>query len=113
MQPCNTQNANRGFALVRTASETATGNLWNESDSEAYDENGIEKVAVDKVISALEAVARRTPAKIDKYFMKEIVVPMDSRNRAWKKQLEKIVRRIRDSTVGHAGYPAIDFLEDV
>jgi hypothetical protein len=35
-------------------------------------------------------------------------------DRAWKKkQLEKIVRRIRDSTVGHSGYSAIDFLEDV
>jgi hypothetical protein len=28
-------------------------------------------------------------------------------------QLEKIVRRIRDSTVGHAGYSGVDFLEDV
>ena len=38
----------------------------------------------------------------------------DLRNRAWrKKQLEKIVRRIRDSTVGRADYSAIDFLEDV
>jgi hypothetical protein len=28
-------------------------------------------------------------------------------------QLEKIVRRIRDNTVGQNGYSAIDFLEDV
>jgi len=59
---------------------------------------------------------RRTPAKINSfnYFVKEIVALPDSRNRAWKKkQLEKIVRRIRDSTVGHADYSAIDFLEDV
>jgi hypothetical protein len=45
---------------------------------------------------------------------KEIVALPDSRNHAWqKKQLEKIVRRIRDSTVGHAGYSAVDFLDDV
>src|SRR4030095_9184932 len=110
------ENAGRGFALVRTAYEKATGNRWNKSDSEAYNENGIEKVPIDKVISALEAVVRRTPAKINSfnYFVKEIVALPDSRNRAWKKQqLEKIVRRIRDSTVGHADYSAIDFLEDV
>jgi hypothetical protein len=38
------ENANGGFVLVRTAYEKATGNRWNKSDSEAYDENGIEKV---------------------------------------------------------------------
>src|SRR5262245_13168008 len=52
------ENADRVFALVRTAYERATGNRWNKSDSEAYNENGIEKVPVDKVISAVEAVAR-------------------------------------------------------
>jgi hypothetical protein len=64
----------------------------------------------------LEAVARRTPAKINSfnYHAKEIVALPDSRNRAWrKKRLEKIVRRIQDSTVCHAGSSAIDFLEDV
>jgi hypothetical protein len=78
--------------------------------------NGIKRVPVEKIISVIEAVARRTPAKINSfnYFVKEIVVVPDSRNRAWqKKRLEKIVRRIRDSTVGHADYSAIDFLEDV
>ena len=46
--------------------------------------------------------------------MKEIVAIPDLRNRAWqKKRLEKIVRRIRDSTIGHADYSAIDFLENV
>ena len=108
--------ADGDFALVRAAYEKATGNRWNKSDSEAYNENGIKKVPVDKIISVLEAVARRTPAKINSfnYFVKEIVAVPDLRNRAWqKKQLEKIVRRIRDSTVGHSGYSAIDFLEDV
>jgi hypothetical protein len=110
------ETGDRDFVLVRAAYEKATGNRWNKSDSEAYSENRIEKVPVDRIISTLEAVARRTPAKINSfnYFVQEIVAIPDSRNRVWKKkQLEKIVRRIRDSTVGHAGYSAIDFLEDV
>ena len=70
----------------------------------------------EKVISTLQAVARRTPAKINsfKYFVQEIITPRDPRNRAWqKKQLEKIVRRIRDTSVGRAGYSRIDFTDDV
>jgi hypothetical protein len=108
--------ADRHLVLVRTAYEKATGNRWNKSDSQTYNENRIERVPLDKIISVLEAVARRTPAKINSfnYFLKEIVAIPDPRNRAWqKKQLEKIVRRIRDSTVGHDRYAAIDFLEDV
>ncbi len=61
-------------------------------------------------------MARRTPAKINsfRYFVKEIVAVPDPRNRAWqKKQLEKIVRRIRDNSVGREGYSRIDFVEDV
>src|SRR5438876_668634 len=110
------ENADRHFALVRAAYERATGNRWKKSDSEAYNENGLEKVPAEKIISALEAVARRTPAKINSfnYFVKEVVTLRDPRNRAWrKKQLEKIVRRIRDSSVGRAGYSGIDFVEDV
>ena len=98
------ETAKRDFELVRAAYENTTGNRWNKSDSEAYNENGIDNVPVDKVISALAAVVRRTPAKINSfnYFVKEIVTLPDSRNCVWKhKQLEKIVRRIRDSTVGH------------
>src|SRR5437867_3137149 len=109
-------NADRHFALVRAAYERATGNRWKKSDSEAYNENGLEKVPAEKIISALEAVARRTPAKINSfnYFVKEVVTLRDPRNRAWqKKQLEKIVRRIRDSSVGRAGYSGIDFVDDV
>ena len=110
------ENADRHFALVRTAYEKATGNRWNKSDSEAYNENGIEKLPADKIISAMEAVARRTSAKIRSfnYFVREIVTLRDPRNRAWqKKQLEKIVRRIRDTSVGRAGYSRIDFTDDV
>jgi hypothetical protein len=71
---------------------------------------------VEKFISALDAVARRTPAKINsfRYFVKKIVAVPDLRNRAWqKKQLEKIVRRIRDGVVGRADYSTGDFVEDV
>jgi hypothetical protein len=106
----------RDFELVRAAYENATGNRWTKSDSEAYDENGIRNLPVEKILSTLQAVVRRTPAKINSfnYFVKEIVAVPDPRNRAWKKkQLEKIVRRIRDNTVGRAGYSGIDFVEDV
>jgi hypothetical protein len=110
------ETGDRHVALVRAAYEKATGNRWTKSDSEAYDENSIKRVPLVKIISVLEAVARRTPTKVNSfnYFVKEIVAIPDPRNRAWKKkQLEKIVRRIRDSTVGSADYSAIDFLEDV
>ena len=109
------ENADRHFALVRAAYERATGNRWNKSDSEAYNENGIKKLPADKIISAMEAVAGRTSAKIRSfnYFVKEIVTLRHPHNRAWqKKQLEKIVRRTRDSSVGRAGYSGT-FLEDV
>ena len=70
----------------------------------------------DKIVSVLEAVARRTPTKINsfKYFVKEIIAPPDPRNRAWqKKRLEKIVNKVRDISVGRAGYSMADFVEDV
>ena len=108
--------AREHFALVCAAYEKATGNRWNKADSEAYYENGIEKLPVEKAISALEAVARRTPAKINSfnYFVRELVSLRKPSNRAWqKKQLEKIVRRIRDSTVGSANSSWTDFVEDV
>jgi hypothetical protein len=109
-------NADRDFVLVRTAYEKATGNRWSKSDTEAYEENGLRRIPVDKVISALETVTLRTPTKINsfRYFVKEIVAVPDLHNRAWqKKQLERIVRRIRDNSVGRAEYSSIDFREDV
>jgi hypothetical protein len=59
--------------------------------------------------------ARRTPTMINsKYFLKEILAVSNDRNRAWqKKQLESIMRKIRDNSVGCAGYSGIDRLEDV
>jgi len=108
--------ADRDFSLVRAAYEKATGNRWSKSDSEAYAENGFRKAPVEKIVSVMETVARRTPAKINsfRYFVKEIVALPDPRNRAWqKKQLEKIVSKIRGNSVGRSGYSGIDFLEDV
>jgi hypothetical protein len=110
------ESADRHFALVREAYEKATGNIWSDSDSSAYGENGLEKVPVEKIVSALDAVTRRTPAKINsfRYFVKEIVAVRDRRNHSWrKKQLEKIVRRIRDNSVGRTDYSTSDFVEDV
>jgi hypothetical protein len=110
------ETADQHFARIRAAYEKATGNRWNKSDSEAYAANGLKKVPADKIISALEAVARRTPARINsfRYFVKEIAVIPDPRNRAWrKKQLEKIIRRIQDGSIGRADYSEGDFIEDV
>ena len=67
-------------------------------------------------IGCTQHVTRRTPAKINsfKYFIKEIVAVPDPRNRAWqKKQLERIVDRIRDISVGCSDVSAADFVEDV
>jgi hypothetical protein len=104
------------FLLVREAYEKATGNHWNQSDSEAYVQNGIGNVPPNKIASVIETVVRRTPTKINsfKYFVKEITTPPDPRNRAWqKKRLEKIVHKIRDISVGRSGYLMADFVEDV
>ncbi len=110
------ESADRHFALVRAAYEKATGNRWNKLDTQAYEENGLRKLPAERITSALEAVSRRTPTRINsfRYFIKEILALEDPSNRAWqKKHLEKIVRRIRDCSVGSAGYSAIDFREDV
>ena len=109
------ETADQDLLLVRAAYEKATGNRWNKSDSEAYHQNGIENVPVAKIISALEAVARRTPTKINsfKYFVKEILAP-EPNNRPWQKnRLEKIVHRIRDNSIGRGNFPMADFVEDV
>ncbi len=109
---CNSHH----FESVRNAYSRITGNNWNQSDSENYHENVISKVPVEKVIASMETVAQRTPARINsfRYFVKAILAVPDPRHRAWqKKQLERIVRRIRDNAVGRANYSSIDFIEDV
>ncbi len=104
------------FLLVRETYEKATGNRWNQSDSETYLQNNIANLPTTKIVSVLETVARRTPTKINsfKYFVKEIIAQPDPRNRAWqKKRLERIVHKIRDISVGGSGYSMADFVEDV
>ncbi len=103
------------LALVRAAYEKATGNRWSKSDTEAYQTNDLKAIPTSKIISVLETLSQRAPARINSfnYFVKEIMATPDPRNRAWrKKELERIVGRIRDRYVG-AGCSAIDFLEDV
>ena len=114
--PREKETAEQNFLLVREAYEKTTGNRWNQSDSETYEQNGFGKVPATKIISVIEAVVQRTPTKINsfKYFVKEITVQPDPRNRAWqKKRLEKVVHKIRDISVGHSGYSMADFVEDV
>jgi hypothetical protein len=114
--PPEKETAEQNFLLVREAYEKATGNRWNQSDSEAYEQNKIVDVPAAKTVSVLDAVVRRTPTKINsfKYFVKEITAQPDPRNRAWQKKcLEKIVHKIRDISVGRSGYSMADFVEDV
>jgi hypothetical protein len=114
--PPEKETAEQNFLLVREAYEKATGNRWNQFDSEAYEQNKIGSVPADKIISVVETVARRTPTKINsfKYFVKEITAQPDPRNRAWqKKRLEIIVHKIRDISVGRSDYSMSDFVEDV
>ncbi len=107
---------NYDFAAVRATYEKVTGNRWNQSDSETYAEHGLDRVPLERMLSALQAVSQRSPVKINslKYFVKEITALHDPRNRArQKKQLGNVVRRIRDNSVGRADYSEIDFREDV
>jgi hypothetical protein len=74
-----------------------------------------ENVPAARIVSVIEAVARRTPTKINsKYFVKEIIAQPDPHNRAWqKKRLQKIAHKIRDISVGRTDYLMTDFVEDV
>jgi hypothetical protein len=93
-----------------------TGNKWTEADLAVYEDNRIDEVPIEQVVSAIQAVAQRTPVKINSfnYFVKEILARPDLRNRAFqKKRLEKIVRRVRESHIGKANYSSIDFVADV
>jgi hypothetical protein len=108
-------NAGSDLALIRAAYERATGNRWSKSDTEAYQTNGLKAIPTSKIVSTLETLSQRTPARINSfnYFVKEIMATPDPRNRAWrKKRLERIVGRVRDRYVD-ADRSAIDFLEDV
>jgi hypothetical protein len=114
--PREKETADQNFLLVREAYEKATGNRWNQSDSEAYEQNRIGNVSAFRIVSVIEAVVRRTPTKINsfKYFVKEITAQPDPRNHAWqRKRLEKIVHKIRDISVGRGNYSMADFVEDV
>ena len=110
------KDADEHLALVRAAYERVTGNRWNKSDLEAYQQNGLRTLPAEKITSALEAVAHRTPTRINsfRYFVKALARSENPRSRAWqRKQLERIVRITRDNAVGRASYSPGDFVEDV
>jgi len=97
------------------------GNAYNVADMacrrrpKKYESPQSTPVAVAQP-HALEAVAHRTPTRINsfRYFVQELVALPDPSKRAWrKKQLEKIIRRIRENAVGRADYSAGDFVKDV
>jgi hypothetical protein len=110
------ESAAEHLAVVRATYEKVTGNRWKKSDSDAYEENGLRKLPAETITSAVEAVAWRTPVKINsfRYFVQELVALADPGNRAWRKQqLEKIVRRVQENAVGRADYSVGDVVEDV
>jgi hypothetical protein len=59
--------SNQHFESIRDIYSRITPNNWNQSDSESYEENAIGKIPIEKVISAMETVARRTPAKVNSF----------------------------------------------
>jgi len=61
------ESGDQHLTLVQSAYERATGNRWNRSDHETYVQNGLRNMPADKIISALEAVANRTPARINSF----------------------------------------------
>ncbi len=114
--PERAENTDKHLALVQTTYEQTTGNRWNKSDLEAYEQNRLSTMPAEKIVSALQAVANRTPAKINsfRYFVSALVRAENPRSRAWqKKQLEKIVQRVRENAVGSDDYSTSDFVEDV
>lgn len=101
---------------MRSTYERLTGNAWTAADSRAYADNRIADIPADRVVSALEAVSQRTPARVNSfnYFVKSIVAADPPRNRAWhRKQLDRIIRAARDKSVGLAGGTIADLAEDV
>jgi hypothetical protein len=71
------------FLLVCEAYEKATGNRWNQSDSEAYVQNSIRNVPANKIASVIETVVRRTPTKINifKYHAASRIMPHPAHDR--------------------------------
>jgi hypothetical protein len=57
--PREKETAEWDFLLVREAYEKATGNRWNQSDAEAYEQNKICNVPAAKTISVLKVIDRR------------------------------------------------------
>ena len=69
---------------------------------------------VEKIVSARKPWPTALQPKSIRYFVQELVALPDRDNRAWrKKQLEKIVRRIQENSVGRADHSLGDFVEDV
>src|SRR5438034_1138008 len=98
------ENADRHFALIRAAYERATGNRWRKSDSEAYNENGLQKMPAEKIISTLEAVARRD-SRQDQQF--QIFCPRNhnSPGSAQPRLAEEAAREDRPENPGYLGRP--------
>jgi hypothetical protein len=67
--------AGSDFDLVRAAYEKATGNRWSRSDTETYEKHRLDGIPIGKIISVLEAVVGRTPAKINSFAIPQLPPP--------------------------------------
>jgi hypothetical protein len=93
-----------------------TQNRWSESDTQAYRDNKISQVPVEKVRAVLQAVSDRTGARINSfnYFIKEILTLVNPKSPAQQKRaLGLLVRRVRELHAGSADYSLANFAHDV
>ncbi|MEW5979348.1 MAG: replication protein [Acidobacteriota bacterium] len=101
---------------LQTAYSQITGNEWVPSDTQAYRENRIAQVPINRLVEVLHGVKNRCGSRINSfnYFVKEILSRSDPRNRQLQKRsLARIVRRVRELHAGAHDYPAADFVFDV
>jgi DNA-binding Lrp family transcriptional regulator len=101
---------------VKAAYSQITGNPWLPSDTEAYRENRIDQVPASKVKATMEAVKQRCDSRINSfnYFVKEILASADpSNSQSQKRELTRIMRRVRELKIGGQNYSMVDFVDDV
>ena len=101
---------------IQNAYSQITGNPWVNSDSQSYQQNGIGKIPLPKVLGVMQAVKQRSLTRINSfnYFVKEILDTTSPRNHMCQSQsLAEIIKRVRDLHVGANRYTIADFVFDV
>jgi hypothetical protein len=101
---------------IQNAYSRITGNHWVTSDSQSYQQNGISKVPLPKVLAVMQAVKQRSLTRINSfnYFVKEILETTTPRNLQQQSQaLAEIIKRVRDLHVGTNHHIIAAFVFDV